>query len=185
MALVRCKSCGYVMEESRLKDSCPACGVPRKMFEPYTDPVSTRRRRILNLHIHPILDHFAMAFAVSALVLALTALALPGAFVLTVGGGLRVLGVVLPVVVILTFLSGRYDARLRFRKAKSRHLRTKTALGILFFCLSAAAAPVILLAGPYTLWASVVDVILFAGCTACAFFLGLVGGRLLYAIFPG
>lgn len=185
MALVRCKSCGYVMEEGELKDSCPACGVPRKMFEPYTDPVSAQRRRVLNLHIHPILDHFATAFAVSAFVLALTALVLPGLFVSSVRGGLRVLGGILPLAVIVTFLSGRYDARMRFRKAKSRHLRTKTALGITLFCLSAAAAPLIILVGPHTPWVRVVDVVLFAGCTACTFFLGRIGGRLLYAIFPG
>ena len=36
--LIRCKACGYVTREGKIKDVCPACGVPAKMFEPYTDP---------------------------------------------------------------------------------------------------------------------------------------------------
>jgi uncharacterized membrane protein/rubredoxin len=185
MALIRCKSCGYVMEESKLKDACPACGVPRKMFEPFTDTVSEKRKRILNLDIHPIIVHFAVSFAVSALVMALFILVFPGVFVSTARGGLRVLGGVLPLVLIATFLSGRFDGRIRFRKAKSRLLRIKTWVGITYFVFSAAAAAIILLVGPHTLWVRVVDPILFAACTACAFIQGRIGARLLYALFPG
>ena len=29
--MVRCKSCGYLMPEGKLKDKCPACGVPAKV----------------------------------------------------------------------------------------------------------------------------------------------------------
>lgn len=38
--LVRCKSCGFIMEKGKLKDKCPACGVAAKMFEPYIEKVS-------------------------------------------------------------------------------------------------------------------------------------------------
>ena len=30
-----CKPCGYVMKESELEDVCPACGLPKKVFEQY------------------------------------------------------------------------------------------------------------------------------------------------------
>jgi len=185
MALVRCKSCGYVIEEGRLKDVCPACGVPRKMFEPFTDTVSTRRRRLLSLDIHPIIVHWAVSFAVSALVLSLVALALPGLFVSTVRGGLRVTGGMLPLIVAASFIAGRIDGKIRFRKAKSRILRLKTAVGIIFFALAAAVSAIILLVGPHVAWARVVDAVLLAGCTACAFILGRAGARLLCAMFPG
>ena len=76
--LVKCKSCGYVMEAGKLHDSCPACGVPAKMFEPFTDPVSSKRRSILALHIHPVLVHFPQAFAFFLFALSAASLALKG-----------------------------------------------------------------------------------------------------------
>jgi hypothetical protein len=185
MALLRCKSCGYLVEEGALKDVCPACGVPRKMLEPYSDTVSARRRQLLSLDIHPIIVHWAVSFSVSAFLLALVALALPDLFVSTVRGGLRVTGGTLPLIVVAAFIAGRVDGKIRFRKAKSRILRLKTAVGIVFFTLAAAASAIILLAGPHTPWARIVDAVLLAGCTLCAFILGRAGARLLCAMFPG
>jgi uncharacterized membrane protein/rubredoxin len=183
--LVRCKSCGYVTEEGKLKDVCPACGVPRKMFEPFTDTISSKRREILDLDIHPIIVHFAISFALSAFVLALSILAFPTLFRATVTGAIRVFGGALPLILIATFFSGRFDARVRFRKARSALLRIKTIVGIAFFLLAAASASLILLVGPFTPWVSIVDAILLAGCVCCAFILGRIGSRLLYALFPG
>jgi uncharacterized membrane protein len=185
MALLRCKSCGYLIEEGALKDVCPACGVPRKMLEPFSDTVSARRRQILSLDIHPVIVHWAVSFAVSALVLALVALTLPGLFVSTVRGGLRVLGGTLPLITVAAFIAGRIDGKIRFRKAKSRVLRLKTVTGIIFFTLAAAASAIILLVGPHVPWARVVDAVLLLGCTLCAFILGRAGARLLCAMFPG
>ena len=56
--LIRCKACGYVTCEGKIKDVCPACGVPAKMFEPYTDPVSEKRRRFLASIFIPLLCIF-------------------------------------------------------------------------------------------------------------------------------
>ncbi|MCK7505218.1 MAG: hypothetical protein MZV70_14775 [Desulfobacterales bacterium] len=63
--LMRCKACGFVTDQGNIKDVCPACGVPAKMFEPYTNPVSLKRRKILDLHTHPVLVHFPQAFALT------------------------------------------------------------------------------------------------------------------------
>ena len=60
---VRCKACGYIMERSKLGDKCPACGVSATMFEPYDDKLSEKRRRLLDIHVHPIVVHFPQAFA--------------------------------------------------------------------------------------------------------------------------
>ena len=51
------------MEEEKVGDVCPACGVPGKMFEPYTDKISEQRKKILDRHIHPIMVHAPQAFA--------------------------------------------------------------------------------------------------------------------------
>ena len=75
---VVCKSCGYVMEKGKLHDVCPACGVPAKMFEPYAERLSPRRRLILSLDLHPITVHFTQAFAITLPLLCLAALLVTG-----------------------------------------------------------------------------------------------------------
>lgn len=76
--MVRCKACGYIMEESKLGDFCPACGVPRISFEPYTDSISESRRRILNFDLHPIAVHFPVSFTVAVLVFSVASLLFSG-----------------------------------------------------------------------------------------------------------
>ena len=72
--MLRCKSCGYVIEAGRVGEVCPACGVPRRMMEAWKDPVSDRRRLYLWLDVHPIVAHFTVAFSASAFVLSLVVL---------------------------------------------------------------------------------------------------------------
>ncbi len=76
--LVRCRVCNYVTAESKLGDRCPACGAPRAVFEPYTDRISGRRRKILDLHLHLIVIHFPQAFSAAVLALAFTPLIFRG-----------------------------------------------------------------------------------------------------------
>ncbi len=76
--LLRCKSCGYIVEAGRVGEVCPACGVPRKMMEPWKDPLSQRRRFLLGLDLHPIVDHFSVSFSACAVVVALFLLLFPG-----------------------------------------------------------------------------------------------------------
>ncbi len=182
--LMRCRSCGYFLAEDALGDACPVCGVPRKMFEPYTDPVSERRRWILGLHIHPIVVHFSISFAVCALAASLFSLVFPHLLRHTVTGALRSVVALLPLVLIATYLTGLYDGRVRFRRAKSLFLRQKKTVGVIYFCLSAAAAALFFTFGPAA-WVHAADTALFAGCFVCAFVQGRVGGHLMDTLFPG
>ena len=81
--LIRCKACGFVTDQGKIKDVCPACGVPAKMFEPYTHPVSLKRRRILDLHTHPVMVHFPQAFALTLFLLSFCAFFVPQALLET------------------------------------------------------------------------------------------------------
>ncbi len=183
--LVRCKSCGFIMAESALRDACPVCGVPRKMFEPFADPVSARRRWILSLHIHPIVVHFTVSFTASALAASLFLLLFPGVLSRAVTAGLQLVAAFLPLVLIVSYITGIYDARVRFRRARSRHLRQKMVFGLTLFCLSTAAAALLFAAGPFAMWVRAVDAALMAACTVFAFFQGRIGGHLMEALFPG
>jgi len=62
--LVRCKPCGYVMEADKLGDVCPACGMPRKAFEPYRERVAANRLLVLSLDMHRIAIHLSQTFVI-------------------------------------------------------------------------------------------------------------------------
>jgi hypothetical protein len=62
--LVRCRPCGFVIESDKLGDVCPACGMPRKVFEPYRERVSRNRLIILNFDLHPIAIHLSQALVI-------------------------------------------------------------------------------------------------------------------------
>ncbi len=183
--LLRCKSCGYVAEAGTVGDVCPACGVPRKMMEPWTDPVSQKRRDLLGFDLHPIIDHFSVCYATSALAVALFVLVFPEIFRLTATGVMRAFIGVLPLAVIASFVSGLFDGKVRFRRTTAPLLRRKKIVGTLFFVFAAAAAVVIFAAGPFETWVRVLVVLLEAGGVACAFVLGRIGKGLLHALFPG
>ena len=183
--LLRCKSCGYVAEVGKVGDVCPACGVPRKMMEPWKDPVSEKRRLLLSFDIHPIVVHFSISFVASAFVLALFVLVFPGLFRETVTGILRALEGVLPLAVIASFLTGLFDGTIRFRRTTTPLLKNKQLFGLAFFVTTAAAAILTFVVGPYETWVRIVDAVLLAGGVGCAVGLGRIGSRLLPALFPG
>src|SRR4030043_339111 len=111
--LVRCKACGFVMLESKLKDKCPACGVPSQMFEPYTDPMSESRRRILDLHLHPIAVHFPTAFAVAVLVFSIATFFFSGPVEELLISTIKVMVLFLPLVVLIAFVVGLVAGKIR------------------------------------------------------------------------
>ena len=183
--LVRCKSCGFITKPGKVKEVCPACGVPAKMMEPYTDPLSEKRRRILSLDIHPIIDHFSQSFAFSALVLSVAGLFIRGPFVPYVFHTLVTVAVFTPLVVLFSFVSGLLDGKIRFRRVTTPVLKKKIVLGALFFVSSAIMLILALqpgFPGGFLLKA-------FIGCGVvsfvCSFLLGLFGSSLLGSKLPG
>ena len=183
--LLRCKTCGYIIDAKRVGDVCPACGVPRKMMEPWKDPVSEKRRFLLGWDLHPIIDHFSICYATSAFVVALFVLVFPDIFRQTATSVMRAFIGVLPFAVIATYLSGLFDGKIRFRRTSTPILRLKKILGSLFFVFATAAAIVTFAAGPFETWVRVSVVILEAAGVACAAILGRAGKDLLNAMFPG
>jgi hypothetical protein len=183
--LLRCKSCGYVIEAGKVGEVCPACGVPRRMMESWKDPVSEKRRMYLWLDVHPIVDHFSISFSASAFVLSLIILIFPDLFRQTVTDIIRGFLGVLPLAVIGSFVTGIFDARVRFRKSSTPMLTSKKWFGLALFLLSTTAAVIVFTVGPYVLWARIVDAVLLSAGVWCAVRLGRIGQGLLQAIFPG
>ncbi len=183
--LVRCKACGYIMDGAKLRDLCPACGVPAKQFEPYDDRVKEERRRLLDLHIHPVIVHAPQAFALSLILL-------PLALIFTTGGlrsmcldTTRLMGAALPITVLAAFLAGLFDGKLRFRKTSTPILRKKKLVGGLFFVISLAMGAIALFGNLEGLGPILGFEVLALGAMGCGAWLGLVGTPLAVAKFPG
>ena len=183
--LIRCKACGYVTCEGRIKDVCPACGVPAKMFELYTDPVSQKRRLILGLHIHPIVVHFPQAFSITLFLLAVLSYVTPPAIKEALFVSIQVISFFLPYFIILSLLTGLFDGKVRFRKLTTPLLKKKFILGVLLLIVSITLAFVAFSGGfpasPLREYFTLLTII----AVACSAELGLIGGRLMEAKFPG
>lgn len=183
--LIKCKACGYVTEEGKIKDVCPACGVPAKMFEPYQDPVTEKRRRILKLHIHPIVVHFPQSFAFTLFVLAVLSFVAPPQINEVLHYTMQVLSLVLPFTLILALLTGLIDGKTRFHKVTTPFLKKKIILGSSFLFTSVLIAVVVCISRQ----SSVPEMALFTLLTMVAvgfsIALGLIGDELMEAKFPG
>jgi hypothetical protein len=183
--LVRCKSCGFIMEKGKLHGKCPACGVPDKMFEPYSEKIAPFRKFILSLDIHPVFVHFPQAFTATVLLLSLFAMIIQGQIREQIISADRVLGIALPFTVLLAFCAGLLDGKIRFRRFTTPLLIRKMAFGSLFFLLSCGIFASILMF-PIT---AISTLLTIAGLSlvalGCAAYLARMGVSLLNSKFPG
>jgi len=183
--LVRCKACGFITDQGKIGDICPACGVPAKMFEPYTHPVSLKRRRILDLHTHPVMVHFPQAFALTLFLLSFFAFFVPINLQESFFSTIKVLSALLPFFVMLAIATGLMDGKLRFRKVTTPLLKKKISLSLVFF-ITAIALATLALSGQLLIFSTHITFLLLTIIVSvCGALLGLIGGKLLDAKFPG
>lgn len=180
---VICKTCGYIVEEGKVHDVCPACGVPAGAFDPYTPVVTANRESVLSLHMHPIILHFTQAIVVVAFALAFLALIFPdNPFMLLYGA--QVHTIFLPVFVIAGALSGMIDGKYRFKSIGTPLLVRKIILSCIFLVLSLISGLLALFVG---MTDTVLIVILVLDLISCivAVVLGKMGSPLVTAVYPG
>jgi uncharacterized membrane protein len=184
--LVRCKACGFITTEGKLKDKCPACGAPRAVFTPHTDPVSEKRRNLLNLTIHPIVVHFPQAFATCLAALAVTPFIFRGKWAALFFSTEKVLSLFLPLSVVVAISAGILDGKTRFKKIqRSPVLKKKLVIGGLFFLFS-LALPLLIWLGKSADSGRSSEIVLVAVLAfGCSFILGLLGATLLESALPG
>ncbi len=182
---VRCKACGYVTTKDKIKNVCPACGVPAKMFVPYTHTVSLQRRRILDLHSHPVLVHFPQAFALTLCGLSFLAFFTTGKAGDTIFSTILALSVMLPLTVVFAVVTGLVDGKIRFRKVTTPLLKKKIALSAIFFIAALAMAALTVFGDMQDFPLHLFHFLLGILVTLCGALLGLIGGQLLDSKFPG
>jgi rubredoxin len=183
--MMRCRSCGYVITEGKLKDVCPACGVPRKMFEPWTDSVSGKRQALLEMGLHPMVIHFTAAFTASTFALSLFSLVFPRFLAGLATNMLVVMTAVLPLTVLAGWAAGVFDGRVRFRRATTPLLVRKMAMGGSVFLETLAAAVLMFSFGLDPMWVRIVIAILLGLSLGAVAVLAKIGVSLLGAKSPG
>ena len=182
---MRCRSCGYVIAEGKLKDVCPACGVPRKMFEPWTDPVSGRRQAVLEMNVHPMVVHFTVAFDASTFALSLFSLFFPRFLEGLATNLLVVMTAVLPLTVLAGWAAGMLDGRARFRRVTTPLLVRKMVMGGSVFLETLAAAVLLFTFGLDPVWVRIVIAVLLGLSLGAVAVLAKIGASLLCAKTPG
>lgn len=178
--LVRCRPCGFVMEADKLGDVCPACGMPRKVFEPYREKVSLNRLRLLNLDLHPIAIHLSQALVITIPVFIALVSLFPGFQPEIIKNVLVFAVFVFPFTLLLAIITGIIDGLTRFKSLKTPILRIK----ILFSIFIVLVAFLMMRVGPaenYGLWTFILSLF----CLAAGIRLGLWGKKLLNVILPG
>ena len=173
-----CKPCGYVMKESELTDVCPACGLPRKVFEQYKERMSPGRSRILRMDLHPIAVHFPQSLLVFLLQALLLNFMFPQFYPEVLISTAIFTAVLFPFTVLGAFLSGLIDGKLRFKSVTTPILKKKIIYSSVMFAAS--------LFTPFIAWGGIYDLsarlwLLVCGSVAlfCAIMLGHAGKRLM------
>jgi len=178
--LVRCRPCGYVMKASELGDVCPACGLPRNVFEPYRERVSPNRLLILSLDIHPIAIHVSQTLVAFTPLLIIFHWIFPEFQETIVHSVINFSIYMLPLSLLASFVSGLLDGITRFKTLRTPMLKSKIIYSIAITLLSVIQL-IIFKPEEYNLLTLAIGVIILA----CAVKLGLLGKRLLDVILPG
>ncbi|OFX42211.1 MAG: hypothetical protein A2046_03855 [Bacteroidetes bacterium GWA2_30_7] len=178
--LVRCRPCGFVIEADKLGDVCPACGMPRKVFEPYRERVSANRKTILAFDLHPIAIHLSQTFVVLIPIMILLKMIFPDFYPEVIFNVLIFAITIFPFTLILAIISGVIDGLTRFKTLLSPLLKIKIIFSTLILILSA----VVFFFAKYDNYGF--DTLLLSlASLACAVRLGLWGKKLLEVILPG
>ena len=178
--LVRCRPCGFVMEADKLGDRCPACGMPRKVFEPYRERVSRNRLLLLNFDLHPIAIHLSQALVIVIPFLTIMT-NLFTHFQPEILKNVLIFSVfVFPFTLVLAIITGVIDGLTRFKTLATPLLRVKIIFSLIILSLSIT----LFFVAPHEDF-YVLTIVLSFLCLAAGVQLGLWGKKLINVILPG
>jgi hypothetical protein len=168
------------MEADKLGDVCPACGMPRKAFEPYRERVSLNRLFLLKFDLHPIAIHLSQALVIAIPLLAII-INLFKHFQPEILSSVLIFSVyVFPFTLVIAMITGTIDGITRFKTLRTPLLRVKIIFSIIILSLSI----VLFFVAPYEHY-GVFTIVLGILCLAAAVQLGLWGKKLINVILPG
>jgi hypothetical protein len=168
------------MEADKLGDVCPACGLPRKVFEPYRERVSRNRLMLLNIDLHPIAIHLSQSLVIAIPIITLLVILFPG-FQTEILKNVLVFSVFLfPLTLVLAIITGIIDGLTRFKTLATPLLRVKIIFSIIILTLS-----VILIFVSRDESYNYLAIIISILSLAAGIRLGLWGKKLITVILPG
>jgi len=168
------------MEAGKLGDVCPACGLPRKVFEPYRERVSLNRLKLLNLDLHPIVIHLSQSLVIAIPLLVILTNFFSSFQPDMISHVLRFSVFVFPFTLALAIITGIIDGLTRFKTLATPLLRVKIIFSIIILGLSLVLSSVAHKEELYIL-----TLILSFLCLAAGVQLGLWGKKLINVILPG
>ena len=178
--LVRCRPCGFVIEADKLGDVCPACGLPRKVFEPYRERVSRNRLVLLNFDLHPIVIHLSQALVIAIPLLAIVTNLFKQFQPEMLKNVLAFSVFVFPFTLIMAIITGVIDGLTRFKTLATPILRVKIIFSLIILMLSVA---LFFIAPRENLY--ILTIVLSILSLGAGFQLGLWGKKLINVILPG
>lgn len=181
---VRCKVCGFIMEERNLKDVCPACGVPKTAFTEHKFSISEKRQEILSLHLHPITVHFPEAIAVFSLPFLLLSFITFGTLSTNLLITTKILSIIFPLTVLVAILTGIYDGKVRFKKLTPPYLKAKISIGSILL-ISSTLSAILLQTSLDSILLKVILIVLTLNNLVTCVILGKMGGQLIDSKMPG
>lgn len=138
-----CRVCGYIDTADKIDQVCPACGYPKTVWMEYKPRrINETRRKLLDLHIHPIAVHFPIVGSVMTFVLPMVALIvpfltfLPDTFDDRLYDATWMISLVLPLLSILGAVTGYVGGKLRYKTVKAPILKQKIVLSVLYFIVT-------------------------------------------------
>jgi hypothetical protein len=168
------------MEADKLGDVCPACGLPRKVFEPYRERVSLNRLRLLNFDLHPIAIHLSQSLVIAIPILVIITRFFQGLYPEVLKNVLTFAVVLFPFTLLLAIITGITDGLTRFKTLKTPLLRVKIIFSLIILSLSIAIFYVAPDENLYVLTLALSLMSLASGVQ-----LGLWGKKLINVILPG
>lgn len=181
---LRCRACDYIGKEDEVGDVCPACGLPRSVFEAYPKEVSEKRRFLAGQHVHPIAVHLPQVLLFCCILMPILAHLLPRPRNVEFMVIAKWAVLVLPFAAIAAFVSGLFDGKLRFRKLASPILKRKMLAGGVLLVLAFVIFALYLLFGFQGAWTWVI-VAMGVVATGVAVYLGKTGASLFNCMLPG
>ena len=178
--LVRCRPCGFVIEADKLGDVCPACGMPRKVFEPYRERVSRNRLILLNFDLHPIAIHLSQALVIAIPILVIVTNFFKQFQPEILKNVLLFSAFIFPFTLVLAIITGVIDGLTRFKTLATPILRVKIIFSLIILSLSIALFFMVPSGKLYVL-----TIILSIFSLGAGFQLGLWGKKLINVILPG
>lgn len=178
-----CRVCGYIETADKADQPCPACGFPKTVWAEYTPRrLNPTRKKLLDLHLHPIAVHFPITGSALTFGLPLLALLVPYSLSYRLFDFTMLVALVMPLLALVGAISGYVGGKLRYKTTSAPVLKFKIYLSIFYFIVTLAQA--------YMAWTYGVDagnalimIALGAVSSLCAAVLGKKGSYLFAGMF--